>query len=238
MRLCGLCALRTFGSSASRRPARSRPGSAVPKRDASCGETGVSTTTAPIVPHGRSRASAGLRQGFRAPLLPRSPAGPGCQSTGRRISRQGQPPETGVFVNERQPVFNAPGVVIALLGALIAVHLGRALLSQGADALVLELAAFIPARLGPDHAHFAGGWAAAATQFVTHVFVHADLTHLIVNSAWFLAFATPVARRLGSVRFLAFFVVCGVGGALLFLPINTAPMIGASGAISGLMGAA
>ena len=62
--------------------------------------------------------------------------------------------------------------------------------------------------------------------------------HLLINSAWFLAFATPVARRIGPVRFLAFFLLCGVGGALLYLPFNSAPMVGASGAISGLMGAA
>lgn len=78
----------------------------------------------------------------------------------------------------------------------------------------------------------------AAAQFVTHVFVHGGLAHLIINSAWFLAFATPVARRVGLVRFVAFFLLCGIGGALLFLPFNSASMVGASGAISGLMGAA
>ena len=142
-------------------------------------------------------------------------------------------------VREREPIFNAPAIVVAVLAAFVAVHLVRQYLfyfvSEAADDRLVELLAFSPARLGGG----AGGWpGAAAGQFATHLFVHGDFTHLLINSAWFLAFATPVARRIGSVRFLVFFLLCGVGGALLYLPFNGALMIGASGAISGLMGAA
>jgi len=139
-------------------------------------------------------------------------------------------------VSEREPIFNAPGIVVAVLGAFVAVHLVVHRLLP--EARLDELLAFNPARLGNGADAIAGGQAWAATQFVTHVFVHGDVTHLLINSAWFLAFATPVARRVGSVRFLAFFLLCGIGGALLYLPFNSAPMVGASGAISGLMGAA
>ena len=141
-------------------------------------------------------------------------------------------------MREREPIFNAPGVVVAVLGSFVAMHgARRAFLSNEADRQLLELLAFDPARLGSRAADIAGGQAAAIAQFVTHVFVHVDLTHLVINSAWFLAFATPVARRLGFVRFIAFFVVCGIGGALLFLLFNSDRMAGASGAVSGLMGA-
>jgi membrane associated rhomboid family serine protease len=144
-------------------------------------------------------------------------------------------------VSQRQPIFNVPAVVVALLGAFVAVHLVRGALPDATDNWLVELLAFIPGRLGPDAEEYVGGPIAVVTQFVTHIFLHGDATHLAINSAWFLAFATPVARRIGSLRFLAFFLVCGVGGALLFLPLNGAPssaMVGASGAISGLMGAA
>ena len=140
-------------------------------------------------------------------------------------------------MSEREPIFNAPGIVVAVLGAFVAIHLARSLLPEEAGEQLIELLAFIPARLGSRAGAIAGGQAAAVTQFVTHVFVHGDLTHLLINSAWFLAFATPVARRVGSGRFLAFFLLCGIGGALLYLPFNSPPMVGASGAISGLMGA-
>jgi membrane associated rhomboid family serine protease len=141
-------------------------------------------------------------------------------------------------VSQRQPIFNAPGVVVAVLGALVAVHVVRQVLSDAADERLVELLAFIPARVGDGADAYAGGRWAGLTQFVTHVFVHGDVVHLGVNSAWLLAFGTPVARRIGTVRFLAFFLLCGIGGALFFLPFNSAPMVGASGAISGLMGGA
>jgi membrane associated rhomboid family serine protease len=141
-------------------------------------------------------------------------------------------------LRERQPIFNAPSVVVALLGAFVAVHLARSFLSDAADEQLIQLWAFDPARLTGGLLTAAGGSVAKVTQFLTHVFMHGDLTHLIINSAWFLAFATPVARRVGALRFLAFFLLCGIGGALLYLPFNDAPMVGASGAVSGLMGAA
>jgi membrane associated rhomboid family serine protease len=141
-------------------------------------------------------------------------------------------------VNQRQPIFNAPTVVIAVACAFVAVHIARAFLSEEADQWVLLLLAFIPGRVGAQAAALPGGVVAQVTQFVTHIFLHGNLAHLAVNTAWFLAFATPVARRLGTPRFLVLFLLCGIGGALLFLPFNEAPMVGASGAISGLMGAA
>lgn len=75
----------------------------------------------------------------------------------------------------------------------------------------------------------------------THAFLHASWTHVILNSIWLLAFGSPLARRFGAVRFSVFFLVCAVGGAVAhFLsgPLDVIPMIGASGAISGCMGAA
>ena len=69
--------------------------------------------------------------------------------------------------------------------------------------------------------------------------MHGDVLHLIVNSAWLLAFGTPLVRRMGSIRFIAFSAVCGIAGALVFWALNPgllAPMVGASGAISGMMG--
>jgi membrane associated rhomboid family serine protease len=153
-------------------------------------------------------------------------------------------------VSERQPIFNAPGIVVAVLGAIVAVFLAVdptwGLLPDETRAWLLLLLAFFPERLGDGTSALPGtlpgalpgGRLAAATQFVTHIFVHADPMHLAINGAWLLAMGTPVARRLGAVRFLAFFLLCGIGGALLFLPFSAAPMVGASGAISGLMGGA
>jgi len=76
---------------------------------------------------------------------------------------------------------------------------------------------------------------------LTYSLLHSDWTHLIVNSAWMLAFGAAVARRFGAVRFLAFGCVCSLGGAALhyvFHVGDVAPVIGASAVVSGFMGAA
>jgi membrane associated rhomboid family serine protease len=64
--------------------------------------------------------------------------------------------------------------------------------------------------------------------------------HLAVNTGWMLAFGGAVAQRTGTALFLVFSIVCGLCGAALFMalhPCLAEPMIGASGAISGLVAA-
>lgn len=145
-------------------------------------------------------------------------------------------------VRTREPIFNAPGVVVGLLGVFVAMHVVRVfIVSDEQAARLIDLLAFIPARLsGRLVDPYAGEWV-KFTQFFTHTLVHGDWAHLGINSAWFLAFGSPVARRTGTLRFLVFFFLCGVGGALFFYvlqPDLQNSMVGASGAISGLMGAA
>ena len=135
----------------------------------------------------------------------------------------------------REPIFNAPAVVVGLLGVLVLVHVWRE--AAGNDEIDWALA-FIPARYGAGADEVPGGRWAWATSFVTHMFVHGNSAHLVINSAWLLAVGTPIARRMPPAAFLALFVLCGIGGAALYLVLNLgqlAPMVGASGAISGLM---
>lgn len=139
----------------------------------------------------------------------------------------------------REPIVNAPPVVLGVLAAFALLHAVRAFLTDMQDAYVVLSLGFIPARYGSDVYEIPGGSVASVTSFITHMFVHGDLLHLLINSAWLLAFGTPIARRIGSLRFLLFSLVCGVAGALTFLALNPGlpvPMIGASGAVSGLMG--
>ncbi len=144
-------------------------------------------------------------------------------------------------MREREPIFNVPRVVVLLLGAFAAVHLALYLLPEEQAAWLTAALAFIPARLTGLASELPGGDIAGVSQFVTHLFVHGDLTHLVINSAWLLAFGSSVARRTGGARFLVFFILCGIAGALVYVAFSRAAlsmMVGASGAISGLMGAA
>jgi membrane associated rhomboid family serine protease len=148
-------------------------------------------------------------------------------------------------LSHREPIFNVPGVVLWLLAIFFVVHAVRWVLPAEEGAWLTAVLAFIPARLTGLASELPGGRPAAVTSLVTHIFVHGDIAHLLINSAWMLAFGTPVARRTDWLRFVLFFLLCGVAGALLYFAINLAVggsllmlLVGASGAISGLMGAA
>jgi membrane associated rhomboid family serine protease len=75
---------------------------------------------------------------------------------------------------------------------------------------------------------------------LTHMFLHAGWMHLIGN-LWFLwIFGDNVEDSMGHLRFLVFYVVCGLAAAaaqMLSAPGSSVPMVGASGAIGGVMGA-
>jgi membrane associated rhomboid family serine protease len=137
-------------------------------------------------------------------------------------------------------MFNVPASVLALLGVLLGVHAVRWSLPEAWDAWLTLALAFIPARYSGYAEVLPGGSVASVTSFLTYAVVHGDLVHLSVNAAWLVAFGGAVANRIGAVRFLMLSAFCAVAGAFTFLLCNPglmAPMVGASGAISGLMGA-
>jgi membrane associated rhomboid family serine protease len=75
---------------------------------------------------------------------------------------------------------------------------------------------------------------------ITHMFLHGSWFHLISNM-WFLAvFGDNVEDSMGRLRFILFYLLCGVaaaGAQILFNNSSAVPMVGASGAIGGVMGA-
>ena len=75
---------------------------------------------------------------------------------------------------------------------------------------------------------------------LTSMFVHGGLFHLAGNMLYLWIFGDNVEDRLGRVRFLLFYLLSGVGAAaaqILSDPHSKIPMVGASGAISGVLGA-
>jgi membrane associated rhomboid family serine protease len=142
-------------------------------------------------------------------------------------------------------MFNVPIVVLAIVALLALVHAVFVLVLTPEQATEFLVAfSFIPARY--DWTVLASeawrhGWGAAVWSFVTYAFIHADLNHLFFNALWLLAFGTPVARRFGALRFLAFFAVTAAAGAAMHLVTHYGemlPVIGASASISGAMAAA
>jgi membrane associated rhomboid family serine protease len=143
-----------------------------------------------------------------------------------------------------EPIFNVPAIIVVMLAVFVIVHAIRIyLLTPFQDHEFLLLFSFIPARYESNlllDGIYPGGRGAQAWTFVTYSLIHADLTHLAMNSVWFLPFGSAVARRFGALRFVAFFMVTAACGAAMHLathPGENVSVIGASAAVSAMMAA-
>ncbi|TPW31239.1 rhomboid family intramembrane serine protease [Pararhizobium mangrovi] len=139
----------------------------------------------------------------------------------------------------REPMFNVPPVLTWFLAALWLVHLARVyVLTAAQNQAFLLQTAFIPIRYATPLDQQSTAWLWSP---LTYAFLHGSFVHIFVNSIWLVAFGAVVARRLGPARFTIFWLAASVVSAFAFLALNWAepvPVIGASGVVSGLMGAA
>ncbi|MBO0344872.1 rhomboid family intramembrane serine protease [Roseibium sp. CAU 1637] len=157
----------------------------------------------------------------------------------------GSEPEFGSGQPPRQPAFNLPGVIVALAGVMVVIHVVRSyFLSAEMSGQVLLYFAFWPVRYDPSllfSGQAPGGVAADIWAFVTYGLLHGGTTHIVFNLLWMAIFGSAVARRFGTGRFLLLSVLCTAAGAATHLVTHageSTPMIGASAAISGYMAAA
>ncbi|MEM9059866.1 MAG: rhomboid family intramembrane serine protease [Pseudomonadota bacterium] len=137
-----------------------------------------------------------------------------------------------------------PGVVWALTGVFIAFELAFALANAGvlpiADLrwqIYLKLAFFDLYFEGVRDGQAVPWW--FWTSFLSYSVIHGGLLHLAMNGVFFVAVGGMVAKVIGATKFLILFAVTAVGGALVFglLANSQGPMVGASGALFGLIGA-
>lgn len=134
-----------------------------------------------------------------------------------------------------------PLVSCLLVGGCALVFLGQSLAGEYRnDVLILSLGLipavlFERAQLSPELIHIP-----PVLTLATHLFLHARWQHLLVNLIFLGFFGSRVEAQLGHVRFLAFFLACGAFSGLgqaLSAPGSQFPLIGASGAIFGILGA-
>lgn len=74
----------------------------------------------------------------------------------------------------------------------------------------------------------------------TSMFMHGSIIHLLGNMLFLWIFGNNVEEYLGRVNFIIFYLICGISAAftqIFFNPNSTMPMVGASGAIAGVLGA-
>lgn len=155
------------------------------------------------------------------------------------MSHENDPAGHGPESPKREPVFNLPNVVLAMVLLMVAIQVALDSLLPRAAVLEIYLqTAFIPQRYAVSMAGQAGPYLWSP---ITYSLLHGGYAHLALNCFWLAAFGAVVARRIGSVRFVIFWLLSALASAALFLVFHWGDqsiMVGASGVVSALMGAA
>lgn len=138
------------------------------------------------------------------------------------------------------PSRRTPVVTLVLIAVNTMVFLYQLSLDRTAQTALLYGLGFVPARLPMALRSPEMSFGDALLPLWTSMFLHGGFLHLLGNM-WFLwVFGDNVEDRLGHLRFLVFYLLCGVGAGLVhaLVELNSpVPTVGASGAVSGVLGA-
>lgn len=135
-------------------------------------------------------------------------------------------------IRDHNPSERVPYVTLILIALNVAIFLAGLVLLQSERALSQFYFdyALLPVRLA--NGENPGG-------LVTSIFLHGGIMHLAGNMLFLWIFGDNLEDRMGHLPFLAFYLACGIGASFIqFIadPYSTVPVIGASGAIAGVMG--
>jgi membrane associated rhomboid family serine protease len=125
-----------------------------------------------------------------------------------------------------------------LIGVDVAVFLIQAFAGDAVNAAIIATFGAVPSQIARTAPHI--GVIAADTSLVTCMFLHEGWEHLLGNMIFLFVFGDDIEEALGHWRFLAFYLLSGVAGSLAYVAVNAhsdLPLIGASGAIAGILGA-
>jgi membrane associated rhomboid family serine protease len=130
-------------------------------------------------------------------------------------------------------------VNIGLILANIGVFVYQLSLTPHAFKVFVTANAMVPARI-PAFLSGYGSFQAAFLPLVTSLFLHAGIAHILGNMLFLWIFGDNVEADFGHIWYLLFYFVCGIGAGLVHVAFNFnshVPALGASGAISGVLGA-
>ena len=141
-------------------------------------------------------------------------------------------------IRDDAPHYTTPWVNYFLIGLNTLVFLFELLLDPRSRNTFFFSFGVVPAKLtGALHA---GAYAAGLLPILTSMFMHGGWLHIIFNMWWLWIFGDNVEDSLGHFRYLLFYLLSGLGAALVHILFNLGspvPSVGASGAIAGVMGA-
>lgn len=146
-----------------------------------------------------------------------------------------------VPLRDDNPTVRTPVVTIAIIAVCVLVSLTQLTLSErGEEVLVLGFGMIPSVLFGSqslaDEIPTIDPW----LTIMTSMFLHGGLLHLAGNMIYLWVFGNNIEDAMGHVRFILFYVICGAAAAMaqaFIEPDSSLPMVGASGAISGVLGA-
>jgi rhomboid family protein len=143
-------------------------------------------------------------------------------------------------IRDNIPHRHLPFATWALIAVNVYVFFQELRLPPHATEQVMYLFGLVPARfVHPDWA-LQVGFPQSFLPFVTTMFLHGGWLHIIGNMWALTIFGDNVEDRMGPIRFLLFYFLCGIAAGVTHVALNpdsTVPAVGASGAIAGVMGA-
>ena len=144
-------------------------------------------------------------------------------------------------IRDTAPCHNKPWVTWILMAICSGIFLALRIMPFEQSNQLLQYYGMIPARYtNPQWAMQVGLPFDYYFSLVSNLFLHVEWEHLLINLCFLWIFADNVEDRMGRVRFLIFYLICGILASFLqwhFDPTLNIPVIGASGAIAGVIAA-
>jgi len=144
-------------------------------------------------------------------------------------------------IRDTAPCYSKPLVTWGIMTVCIIIFLAMQLMSDQLSYRLINLYGMVPIRYSnPEWSENYGLPFDGYFSFVSNLFLHSGWLHLIVNM-WFLwIFSPSIEDRMGRLPFFIFYLTCGLLATILqwyFDPYLAIPVVGASGAIAGILGA-
>jgi len=144
-------------------------------------------------------------------------------------------------LHDDAPTRHPPVMTVCFIVMCVAVFLWQVVGDQAHQENIIYALGVIPSvLLGNAYLDPSIAWVPAFVTVFTSMFLHGGWMHLIGNMLYLWIFGNNVEESMGHGRFVAFYLLCGVAAVFaqtLPNPESTVPMVGASGAISGVLGA-
>ncbi len=141
-------------------------------------------------------------------------------------------------LKDSNPTERYPAVTVVLIALNVLVFLYELSIGPVRQATFVRSFALVPADLFAGSANTSA--LAAGTTIITSMFLHGGVLHVAGNMLFLWIFGNNIEDATGRFRFVLFYLCCGAAAALCHAarsPQSPVPMIGASGAVSGILGA-